>query len=196
MRMFQFTFRVNNFKPWNLHLANAPRSHDINKTPNPLRYQSSVSASFGYSPSKHQSSFTLCSPPPAVPIPYSHPSAPTSWSQTKRVKVDRLGIILLTRKFYLIWKGINILHIKTIRLFSVSLHQTTRLDQRIPATFLRSKRYQDPTRTPRPFTGHFRTSKALAERRVLEDTKVLACFHRSARFRHQVSAKRPLWSCL
>ena len=58
--MFQSAFHLNNFKPWNPRPAKPPKSHYINKTPNPLRYPSSVSASFSSSPSKHKSPSTPC----------------------------------------------------------------------------------------------------------------------------------------
>lgn len=66
------------------------------------------------------------------------------------------------------------------------------LNREFPPTFLWSKRYRVPACTTRPFTGHLQTSEALTERQVLEDIKALACYHRSARFGHQDSAKRPL----
>ena len=60
LRIFQSTFHINNFKPLNHHPAKPPKSYYIHKTPNPLRYPDSVSASSSSSPPKHKSPSTLC----------------------------------------------------------------------------------------------------------------------------------------
>ena len=71
--MFQSAFHVNNFKPWNPRPARTPKSHYIHKTPNPLRYPDSVSASFRSSPSKRKSPSTPCLPPVHNSNPKHHP---------------------------------------------------------------------------------------------------------------------------